>query len=157
MTAGCTDPSLVQKINRSGIQRLMRNLHQFQDSFRYYSYSCPWKLSHSLKWIPYGYFFQARIRPLIVYLQNVVQFNKAREIQNRAISAFSPLPQEKDKCCKPENRKSNSLLFQFTLLQKNYNRDKVGPAFSMVLYKSYRASSCQVDFFNIPHTQYLFL
>ena len=110
MTAGCTDPSLIQKINRSGIQRLMRNMHPFlQSSFRYYSYTCPCKLSHSLK-----FFFQARIRLLILYLQNAVQFNKARELQNQAISAFSPLPREKDKCSKPENRRSNSLLFQFT-------------------------------------------
>lgn len=120
----------------------MRNLHQFlQDSFRYYSYTCPWKLSHSLKWILYGYFFQARIRPLIVYLQNVVKFNTAREIQNRAVSAFSQLPRGEDKCSKPEARRSNSLLFPFTLLQKNYNRDKAGPTFLTVLHKSYHASS----------------
>lgn len=137
----------------------MRILHQFlQGSFRYYiyNYTRPWKLSLSLKWILYGSFFQARITPLIVFLQNAVQFSKATEIQNRMVSAFSPLPRQKDKCSKPENRWSDSLLFQFNSLQRNYNRDKVGPAFLMVLHKSYLASSCPI-YFNIPHTQHLFL
>lgn len=60
-----------------------------------YNYTHPWKLSLSLKWILYGSFFQTRIRPLVVFLQNAVQFSKAREIQNRMVSAFSPLPREK--------------------------------------------------------------
>lgn len=54
-----------------------------------------------------------------------------------AISAFSPLPREKDNCSNPEHRRSNTLPFYFTLLQKNVNRDKVGPTFLMVLHMSY--------------------
>lgn len=74
MTAGCTED---KKIWDSKADEKLEPISLRQLEVLYF----PWERSHSLKWILYGYFFQTRITLLIVYLQNAVQFNKAREIQ----------------------------------------------------------------------------